>query len=255
MAVSNLKLQNIMKIINYKLVIIFLAFTAVLALVFIYGFNGKFRILNSKPVASFDECVAAGNAVMESYPRQCRANGELFVEVLPNNYEDNETGISINIPEGFKVEKQSDTTIFILKDVDVIGMGPANFIYISRVPEQLRNTDEGNIYNYSPARVKMLLDLKNTGDSVNFSEDMPQMADWFTYTYVSDDTISAMNFKSYENTKPWEFPGGTSERRLIHDSGSEIYILGYYTGGDSVSEEAAIDPRTAFSIIKTFRPL
>jgi hypothetical protein len=33
-------------------------------------------------VASFEECVAAGNPVMESYPRQCRheATGELFVE-------------------------------------------------------------------------------------------------------------------------------------------------------------------------------
>ena len=31
-------------------------------------------------VASFDECVAAGNPVMESYPRQCRAGDQLFVE-------------------------------------------------------------------------------------------------------------------------------------------------------------------------------
>lgn len=31
-------------------------------------------------VTSFEECVAAGNPVMESYPRQCRANGTLFVE-------------------------------------------------------------------------------------------------------------------------------------------------------------------------------
>lgn len=32
-------------------------------------------------VTNFEECVAAGNAVMESYPRQCRsADGALFVE-------------------------------------------------------------------------------------------------------------------------------------------------------------------------------
>ncbi len=35
-----------------------------------------------KRIASFDECVAAGNPVMESYPRQCRADGELFVEKI-----------------------------------------------------------------------------------------------------------------------------------------------------------------------------
>lgn len=33
-------------------------------------------------IASFEECVAAGNPVMESYPRQCSANGQTFVEVF-----------------------------------------------------------------------------------------------------------------------------------------------------------------------------
>ena len=47
-------------------------------------------ILNTPPASqvpsvstidSFDACVAAGNSVMESYPRQCRTNdGQLFVE-------------------------------------------------------------------------------------------------------------------------------------------------------------------------------
>lgn len=34
------------------------------------------------PITSFEECVAAGNPVMESYPRQCQANGKLFVEEI-----------------------------------------------------------------------------------------------------------------------------------------------------------------------------
>jgi hypothetical protein len=33
-------------------------------------------------VTSFEECIAAGNVVMESYPRQCHANGETFVEYI-----------------------------------------------------------------------------------------------------------------------------------------------------------------------------
>lgn len=36
-------------------------------------------------IISFEECVAAGNAVMESYPRQCRAGGETFVEQINNS--------------------------------------------------------------------------------------------------------------------------------------------------------------------------
>jgi hypothetical protein len=45
-----------------------------------------YLVLMSKPVAeapnisSFEECVAAGNPVMESYPEQCRTeDGTLFV--------------------------------------------------------------------------------------------------------------------------------------------------------------------------------
>lgn len=34
------------------------------------------------PITNFEECVAAGNPVMESYPRQCRADGTTFVETL-----------------------------------------------------------------------------------------------------------------------------------------------------------------------------
>ena len=34
-------------------------------------------------IESFEECVAAGNPIMESYPRQCRTeDGENFVEVI-----------------------------------------------------------------------------------------------------------------------------------------------------------------------------
>ncbi len=34
-------------------------------------------------VTTFEECVKAGNAVMESYPRQCIAGGKTFAERLP----------------------------------------------------------------------------------------------------------------------------------------------------------------------------
>jgi hypothetical protein len=36
-------------------------------------------------ITSFEECAAAGNPVMESYPRQCRSqDGQLFVEDISN---------------------------------------------------------------------------------------------------------------------------------------------------------------------------
>ncbi len=33
-------------------------------------------------ITNFEECAKAGNPVMESYPRQCAANGKTFTEVI-----------------------------------------------------------------------------------------------------------------------------------------------------------------------------
>lgn len=49
-------------------------------------------------VATFEECAAAGNPVMESYPRQCRTtDGRIFVEEIANEpIENPNTPISAN---------------------------------------------------------------------------------------------------------------------------------------------------------------
>lgn len=50
-------------------------------------------------VKNFAECVAAGNPVMESYPRQCRVNGETFKEDIGNELEkDNLIRLSVPRP-------------------------------------------------------------------------------------------------------------------------------------------------------------
>lgn len=41
---------------------------------------GLFLIGCQPKITSFEECAAAGNPIMESYPRQCSANGQTFVE-------------------------------------------------------------------------------------------------------------------------------------------------------------------------------
>lgn len=37
---------------------------------------------SGQAITNFEECIAAGNPAIESYPRQCRANGQTFVEVI-----------------------------------------------------------------------------------------------------------------------------------------------------------------------------
>lgn len=42
-----------------------------------------YKTKNPKPaITNFEECAAAGNPIMESYPRQCRVNGQTFVEII-----------------------------------------------------------------------------------------------------------------------------------------------------------------------------
>lgn len=36
-------------------------------------------------ITNFEECITAGNPAMESYPRQCRANGMTFVEEIEDD--------------------------------------------------------------------------------------------------------------------------------------------------------------------------
>ncbi len=57
------------------------------------------RIQLSEPmvlISTFEECVAAGNPVMESYPRQCRSQaGAIFIEEIPQ-HNMNESGTVVS---------------------------------------------------------------------------------------------------------------------------------------------------------------
>jgi len=51
--------------------------------------EGQCQKYIKKQIFDFESCVAAGNPVMESFPRQCRSDdGQLFVEVIIENLND-----------------------------------------------------------------------------------------------------------------------------------------------------------------------
>ncbi|MBU2037405.1 hypothetical protein KJ866_04395 [Patescibacteria group bacterium] len=70
------------------------------------GLWWQFGVKNS--VTNFEECVAAGNPVMEIYPRQCQHQGQTFVEEVSNlfnreirTFTDRSLGISFAYPKEF----------------------------------------------------------------------------------------------------------------------------------------------------------
>lgn len=65
------------KVINkYMKKIIFVVVILIIAILGISFFKNQKTIV----ITNFTECVTAGYPVMESYPRQCQANGQVFVE-------------------------------------------------------------------------------------------------------------------------------------------------------------------------------
>ena len=49
--------------------------------------NIKKRLEENKDINSFEDCVRAGNPVLESYPQQCVADGRTFIEYIGNELE------------------------------------------------------------------------------------------------------------------------------------------------------------------------
>lgn len=57
---------------------------------------------NKTQVSNFEECVAKGNPVMESYPRQCRHNDVLYIEEI-----EDKNNSSMNEAEALSLAQQS----------------------------------------------------------------------------------------------------------------------------------------------------
>jgi len=61
---------------------------------------GYFMFFSAPVVTNFEECVLAGNPVMESYPRQCIDHGVTFVE---------QVGTRVDETDGYKIVYGTET--------------------------------------------------------------------------------------------------------------------------------------------------
>lgn len=151
----------------------------------------------TKEITSFEECVAAGNPIMESYPPQCAANGKTFIQDVGDEklstYNTRVTsglkGFSIIFPDGWKdIIKDNSRDFFIINgekqpvvtqgqapvinSMDGFGSdGPTVFgVYIEQVSETPRGTATEFIVG------KAEDELRGTK---------------YTYIYETDDTVGA----------------------------------------------------------------
>jgi len=135
-------------------------------------------------VASFDDCVSAGNPVMESYPRQCQANGITYTEeVSPPPGPDLANELIVVASPSPNSEIQSPLTI--------IGQARGTWYFEASFPVELRNA-EGTVIAQKPAQAK---------------------SDWMTTNFVSFEIML---------TFPVQTPGSTGSLILRKDNPSGL---------------------------------
>lgn len=69
---------------NTKIILV-IVLIILIAILLILVKQAKTPFVNKNiQITNFEECVAAGNPIMESYPQQCRANNQTFVQNIGN---------------------------------------------------------------------------------------------------------------------------------------------------------------------------
>lgn len=94
-------------------------------------------------ITNFEECVAAGNPVMESYPRQCRAGEQTFTEYIGNELEKTDL-IIIDSPR---------PNALVTSPLEVTGQARGTWYFEASFPVKLLD-GEGNQLVIIPAQAQ-----------------------------------------------------------------------------------------------------
>lgn len=94
-------------------------------------------------IKNFDDCVAAGNPVMESYPRQCSANGQTFTENIGNALEKKDL-IVLTLPQ---------PNTIVTSPLELTGEARGNWYFEASFPVKLLDAD-GNVLAQIPAQAQ-----------------------------------------------------------------------------------------------------
>lgn len=94
-------------------------------------------------ITNFESCVTAGNPVMESYPRQCTANGKTYVEAIKEEP---------SIVEEYFIERFPQRAIEILGAMPIEGFNPELYmqVYLGLKERDFHNAEAiGGIWEFS----------------------------------------------------------------------------------------------------------
>jgi len=98
---------------------------------------------NVVTVTNFEECMAAGNPVMESYPRQCRAGEKTFTENIGNELE------KIDL---IKIDSPRPNAV-VTSPLKISGQARGTWYFEASFPVKLLDGD-GNVLAQTPAQAQ-----------------------------------------------------------------------------------------------------
>jgi hypothetical protein len=163
-------------------------------------------------------------------------NDRLMQPNLPSgwqSYMNQDLRFQIGYPKNMRVESNGEQSILFVPESPATGQGEPTFLYVSYI----KNSDkekEGVFYNYQKDQIQKLKNaMVNTTVSIS---DANGQDEWYTYTRFTDETVGGKKALVFKNTKPWEFPQGTTETRYIVETDDALYLLGYYIQESNTTE-------------------
>jgi len=177
-------------------------------------------------ITNFEECVAAGNPVMESNPEQCSANGQTFIRQMPAQTEKKLSSgwllrksdeASIRVPDGFNM--------LVVKDEDI------NFV--------LPDAPQGTLKYEEGAQAKIVgephkhfeLGLIVSFNEQGFNDRGTKLKEFKTYSGLD------VNVKLFEQTTEpngVDFPKGTKHLKYTVTKGTDYFNVDYAYLGDGI---------------------
>lgn len=179
-------------------------------------------------------------------PAETAAEANTSIEIPADweEYTSEAFGYTISHPADVTVQANGENSITLNPVFGENSGGPANFAYVSIVPESQRSVGDGAIYNYNKVSIEQLLrtEVNGTTDLSSPDPQSPTQSEWYTYTRLPDMEIADETAQVYENKTPWEFPEGTTEFRYMFFKGTDLVIVGGYVQpeGEITKEELEI---------------
>jgi hypothetical protein len=108
-------------------------------------------------------------------------------------------------------------------------------VYISTIPADMKDS-KGQIEYFDADEIKILSTIKiNETKITRKNTENPGLDQYYSFKRLPDEIVSGKKALVFENSKPWEKPAGTIEKRYIVTNNNTIFIFGGYLIPDSVT--------------------